>query len=479
MDALIAQIALLRTSAENITHIIEEVAAAAAVAAAVAAPVGAGLPPTHGAQGPTIATYLLPPPRLSEPQLTLGVAVPATFGNAEANAQHYMLGKDLYEPSAADRTSSMATWSAAVAAEKVLANAPARSAEKKVAKAAAKAAWAVARMQNNRISAQRKLTERYQAYHDGAAATVGNELYLIYRFYVFRTCFPGPIHLPYHLEPVGLLNPHTYNGWKRTGVDGWNRDMLDFVDASQPAPVLPRKALAWPWRCQCNWASNGFWWHCSKCRTATAFDVLLEGTDAWTRGGGAAPAPVPAPAPAPAQEEELGCDEEGECVCSVCEEVFWETREAAAVARYAAAAEPVPAGFSPSLQGGEAMVERLDPEARRMKADMDYFKEELRGGLRGCSENEVKRVEERAARLQEHWDGRWTTMPCKPLMETTPPQPAGQRVLIYHFHAFEPPADGSYRSAQPLKHLGLYNPFTRLIEPSMCTPTLPADNWPW
>jgi hypothetical protein len=289
MDALIAQIAQLRISAENITHMIEEVAAAAAAVAAVAAPVGAGLPPTEGAQGPVIATYLLPPPCIGEPQLTLGVAVAATFGNPE--------GKDLYPPSLVDLDASKA-WAAADAG-------------------------------------------------GGAAA-----------------------------------------------------------------------------------------------------------------GAGGCPS-----------------EEDDDCACSMCEEVFWGEREAAAAARYAEPTEPVPAGFSPALQGGKAIMERLDPEARRMKADMDYYKEELRGGMRGCTYSEVERVAKLAARLQQHWDGRWTTMPSEPPMDS---QPSGQRVLIYHFHAFEPPADGSYKSAQPLKHLGLYNPFTRLIEPSACTPTLPAqDAWPF
>lgn len=253
MDALIAQIAQLRISAENTAQIAEEVVAAAAAAAA-AAPVGAGLPPTAGAQGPMRLPF--PPPPLGEPELTLGVATPATFDDAEANASHYMLGKDLYAPSAADYADLEAAENAAFMAANTTLKAPARSMYKKSAKAAEKAAWDEVRPLRQRINAQQRLAERFDEYNKGAVAQAGKvspgsyskDLHLIYRFYVFRVGRPGTdIHMPCALEPVGLLNPHAYIGWKRSGEGGWGKDLLNFVDASQPAPAVPTTAAAWPW----------------------------------------------------------------------------------------------------------------------------------------------------------------------------------------------------------------------------------------
>ncbi len=57
----------------------------------------------------------------------------------------------------------------------------------------------------------------------------------------------------------------------------------------------------------------------------------------------------------------------------------------------------------------------------------------------------------------------------------------GRRVMIWAFHAYEPPADGSYRTVQPLKHLGLYDSETRAIDATVPSPPLPTTQelWPW
>jgi hypothetical protein len=67
------------------------------------------------------------------------------------------------------------------------------------------------------------------------------------------------------------------------------------------------------------------------------------------------------------------------------------------------------------------------------------------------------------------WEGRWATLPDK------------RRVLIYRHHAFAPPADGSYRIAQPLQHLGFYNFHTWAIDATTTSlPALPTQaNWPF
>ncbi len=57
----------------------------------------------------------------------------------------------------------------------------------------------------------------------------------------------------------------------------------------------------------------------------------------------------------------------------------------------------------------------------------------------------------------------------------------GRRVMLWAFHAYEPPADGSYRIVQPLKHLGLYDSETRAIDATVPSPPLPTTQelWPW
>jgi hypothetical protein len=70
--------------------------------------------------------------------------------------------------------------------------------------------------------------------------------------------------------------------------------------------------------------------------------------------------------------------------------------------------------------------------------------------------------------LKKAAEGCWSTLPDK------------RRVMIWAFHAYEPPTDGSYRVVQPLKHLGLYNSETRTIDPGV-DPLLPTTQelWPW
>ncbi len=58
----------------------------------------------------------------------------------------------------------------------------------------------------------------------------------------------------------------------------------------------------------------------------------------------------------------------------------------------------------------------------------------------------------------------------------------GKRVLIYEYHAFEMPADRSYREPGPLIWLGAIDPDTKEIRKGvMVPPTLPktAAAWPW
>ena len=115
-----------------------------------------------------------------------------------------------------------------------------------------------------------------------------------------------------------------------------------------------------------------------------------------------------------------------------------------------AAVEPVPVAAS-----------TLDPRAESLKEEMDELEAapEDQRSMPHCV---------RLRRLKEHWHGRWTTLP------------SGERALIWHFHAFAPPADGSYRTAQPLKHLGFYNYYDRSLSETTSCPVLPGQaSWPW
>ena len=257
MDNLIAQIAQLRTSAENTLNFANGVLAAAHSVAGG----GAGLPPTAGGAGAAVlewpevpshppgtvapavaaaAAAALPPPAPITEQLTLGVATPATFGNAETNAQHYLLGKSLYEPTAAQVSDDWTKGFLATAAR----DAWTTACGPKEYVAAAKAAWLAARKEANAayavVKAARQQMARFQEYYDGTWASIplyhaGAGAYFIYRFFVFKEIVSGPCTgiEAAHWEPIGLLNPHAYIGSKLMGK---RARFLDFVDATQPAP---------------------------------------------------------------------------------------------------------------------------------------------------------------------------------------------------------------------------------------------------
>ncbi len=68
--------------------------------------------------------------------------------------------------------------------------------------------------------------------------------------------------------------------------------------------------------------------------------------------------------------------------------------------------------------------------------------------------------------LKRLWNGRMGTGDGKP-------------VLIYRFHAFEPPRADQFLIPQPLKHLGFYKHETRTIIPSDIAPELPTTCKEW
>ncbi len=60
-------------------------------------------------------------------------------------------------------------------------------------------------------------------------------------------------------------------------------------------------------------------------------------------------------------------------------------------------------------------------------------------------------------------------------------RPYGRDVLVWAFHAFALPEDGSYQTPQPLVHLGLYNIKDDSLDTSEAPPALPRNPayWPW
>jgi hypothetical protein len=408
MDSLSTQITQLRVSLAAAMAQVDGLATAAA-AIPTATPVGAGLPPTMGAQGPALAwpevpthppgtvapEALLPPPAPLQAQLTLGVAIPATFGDAAANAEHYLLGKALYEPTQAQREEEDRTYQAWRAALSAVAVAP--QGEKTNARNNERMAFRAFRAASHPVSAAHEIAHRYEAYHDGTWAQLpsywdshgihsGNP-YFIYRFFVFEELVTGPYTgtQAAHWKPIGLLNPHAYIASKALDE---GKTFLSFVDVSQPAPNV-----------------TAYW------------------------------------------REKMGLEEEEE-------------------APAAAASPAVPAGFSPVIAGADgaghfnpaAAITRLDPRALSLMEEMDRLEAEAPSMPQAVRLN----------RLNEHWRGRWTTLP------------SGERALIWHFHAFAPPADGSYRTSQPLKHLGFYNLHDRTISETSSLPALPSQaTWPW
>ena len=80
----------------------------------------------------------------------------------------------------------------------------------------------------------------------------------------------------------------------------------------------------------------------------------------------------------------------------------------------------------------------------------------------------VAKENKRFISIKKAAEGGWTT-----LLD-------GRCVMLWAFHAFEPPVH-CWEIAQPLVHLGLYNPITRSLDSSESAPQLPTtqEYWPW
>ena len=404
MDSLSSTIANLRAALATANALAEAVEAAVdTLPVAAAVPVAVAVP---------AAELPMPPP--IQRQQALGVATPAAFGCAKANADYYLAGKGLYSGA---------------------------------------------------------LARRYQDYHDGCWAYSG-KAYFIYRFFVFEEVVAGAYTgtQAAHWKPIGLLNPHAYNAYKASWTRGsWNpigllnphtynaykaswtrgKSFLDFVDASQPAPDV---TAYWQKEPEMVWmrvpagfrTPNGIVYE-KECITAvksTEVDAyialgaqcgvgLLRTPAAGGGGGGggaAAPAAAAPPAAPPAPPH----------------------------------CHATPAGFACCMATCNCRPSNpLDPRADSLLEEMNELEAvaEDQRSMPHCV---------RLHRLRENWHGRWTTLP------------SGERALIYHFHAFAPPADGSYRTAQPLKHLGFYNYYDRSLSETTSCPVLPGQaSWPW
>lgn len=515
MDSITDLIAQLRASAENTLNIANEVAAAAALPVAV--PVGAGLPPTAGAQGPlealpaaapdagappsallAAAAAALPPPPPIQAQQTLGVATPAKFGDAEANALHYLNGIGLYavpQELLEAEDAAYKAWREAMVATNV-----APYGKKGEARGAERVARYILKDATQKVADAKKLKERYQAYYDGtwaslpstwaslptttaAAARYYGKAYFIYRFFIFEEVVSGPYTgtQAAHWKPIGLLNPHAYIGSKLMSKRAC---FLDFVDDSQPAPDVAAywRAKVFGEEEEDEEDEDAHYELSEEDDEDEDDDCLCEG-DGWrlrlkpstacvhvaAGGGGGGPSeavyvPAAAPAPAPRPREypvlpfqsepaaaagpttptkAAACGGGGGGAATPAAEWAHAEAKSSGLARRLAFLEPAddtPAGFSPVIEGAELLLDRLDPRAESNK--------ELREDL---------------------WEGRWTTLPdCR-------------RVLIYRHHAFAPPADGSYRTAQPLQHLGFYHFHDRTIDATTTSlPALPTqDAWPF
>jgi hypothetical protein len=184
------------------------------------------------------AAALPPPPPVK------ALATPANFGNAEANAQHYLSGKSLYEPSQElleAEANACEKWREADILQMIVGPSTREAARADERRARDKMIAAEEAVRN-----ANKQKERYQAFYDGTY-TKGNFVSFngynhpvyVYRFYVFRIPEDGKYWLTKDWTPVGLLNPHAYFAAKENKL-GW-KTVLDFVDAGQPAPALPAK----------------------------------------------------------------------------------------------------------------------------------------------------------------------------------------------------------------------------------------------
>ena len=416
--------------------------------------VGAGLPPTMGAQGPADE---LPLPAPIQAQQTLGVAIPATFGSAEANAEHYLLGKALYEPSQALLEAEDATYKAW--REAMVASNRAPYGKVGAARAAERAAHWALKDASNAVQHAKQLVNRIQDYYDGTFASRscyrGGGTYFIYRFYVFEELNGAAGVYEATWKPIGLLNPHTYNAYKATGARG--KTFMDFVDASQPAPDV-----------MSYWCAE-FGVEKDDESLPPCEDEEEEAAPAMVMvplgGGGGGPSEavyIPAP---PALPPTLSRQN---AVTSLSSEV------PAAVAAVA----PLPI-FPDGLPASAAGPVMAYPTLERVEGTMDILDSAVLGEKAMQYESELKaltalpaptyQVQWRRDDLRRNYEGRWTTLPD------------GRKALIWAFHAFAPPADGSYRTPQPLLHLGLYNITDRSLDTTEAPPALPKNkaDWPW
>lgn len=147
--------------------------------------------------------------------------------------------------------------------------------------------------------------------------------------------------------------------------------------------------------------------------------------------------------------------------------------EAAAVAEVAAA-PPASAVADPRTAALRAKITKMELEAARgtirFEEIMDMRLRERVKDAYGTALIEeafaISNQRRNMERFRELWNGRWMTHD-------------GKRVMIYHFHAFEPPTDGTWRTPQALKHLGFYDPNERTISSSDFPPALPTTKKDW
>jgi hypothetical protein len=195
----------------------------------------------------------------------------------------------------------------------------------------------------------------------------------------------------------------------------------------------------------------------------------------------AAPAPAPAPRPReypvlPFQSEPAAaagpttptkaaaCGGGGGGAATPAAEWAHAEAKSSGLARRLALLQPLPTMAYPTLEMVENTTHILESVVLGEKA-MQY-ESELKAMIQGywMGDNGNWRWS-----LEKAYEGGWTTLPD------------GRRVMLWAFHAFAPPADGSYRTTQPLVHLGLYNATDRSLDTSEAPPALPRDpaHWPW
>ncbi len=579
MDSFTTQISQLRTALTAALAQVDGLATAASaiptatpVAAATAVPlvfpkvpthppgtaVGAGLPPTKGAQGPAeeehpwraladphagdswrataaalaagappstqswtaepvrelhrrwdAAVAALPPPSPIQAQQTLGVATPAKFGDAEANAQHYLSGIGLYEPAQELLEAEDAAYKAWREAELAALTAP--HGKKGVLQSARRVAACRLREASEHVRAAKKLKERYQAYYDGtwaalpychpSTAHLAGKAYFIYRFYVFEE-LEGLHTAPTAWKPLGLLNPHAYNAAKAAGVA--QSFFLDFVDASQPTPNVTAY-----WRAEWGEEDDDSLSSCSEdsdededARDARLDAWAKEQQELWLiRGEKPAPgapakplvralpdavtaqleetrralfqsAPAPAPASALPPLPPLEFQPDAPRHPPVLQRQDAVDGSAVSTPPVAVAPPALPRIAYPTLEraaGTEFILDSvvLGEKAMQYKAELKAYEAALKTGkaMLANGTNDWRRYE----RLLRAYEGGWTTLPD------------GRKAMLWAFHAFAPPADGEYDRPQPLVHLGLYNITDRSLDTTEAPPSLPkkGGDWPW